>query len=581
MLDPMSAYPPLAELAFIGDRRTAAAIDRTATIWWYCPRRFDTPSIFAGLLEPEKGAWRIELPGARPGGRRYREDSAVLETWLLSGDGGLTVTDWMWMGSDAEPRLLCREMSRAPRDATIVLSAWRDNGREPLRAAPSEGGAIVFENGLRLFASHPVSFGADGALRWVLPKGEAGWTVLADGACGPPHSDALAGWKTATLARWRELAGTTTYDGPYRDNVAASLRQLRLLVFEPSGAIIAAVTAALPEVLGGKRDYDYRYAWLRDMAMEVRALLHTAGHSAEGEGFLRFAAAAREHASHEPLDAVVTVDGRPLGPEHTAPLAGYEGSRPVRIGNRASQQLQLDALGNFLLAAAMIYRARGARDHWDTVESVADFLVKNWREPDSGIWESPMRRHYTSSKAFVACGLDAIAEFAAPARRDRYREAARAIRDYALRYCLTREGAFAAFAGSQRVDVSAALFPLWSFCPADSAEMEATLRVLHRDYEDNGLFRRADDTPGHEREGAFLAATFWVAHYWTTRGDTKRARHYIEAGLSHGNDLGIFPEEIDWRDGRALGNLPLGLAHASFLNAAADLAAAERKGRAE
>ena len=111
--------------------------------------------------------------------------------------------------------------------------------------------------------------------------------------------------------------------------------------------------------------------------------------------------------------------------------------------------------------------------------------------------------------------------------------------------------------------------------------MEATLRVLHRDYEDNGLFRRADDTPGHEREGAFLAATFWVAQYWTTRGDTKRARHYIEAGLSHGNDLGIFPEEIDWRDGRALGNLPLGLAHASFLNAAADLAAAERKGRAE
>ena len=209
MLDPMSAYPPLAELAFIGDRRTAAAIDRTATIWWYCPRRFDTPSIFAGLLEPEKGAWRIELPGARPGGRRYREDSAVLETWLLSGDGGLTVTDWMWMGSDAEPRLLCREMSRAPRDATIVLSAWRDNGREPLRAAPSEGGAIVFENGLRLFASHPVSFGADGALRWVLPKGEAGWTVLADGACGPPHSDALAGWKTATLAR----SGATLWSG--------------------------------------------------------------------------------------------------------------------------------------------------------------------------------------------------------------------------------------------------------------------------------------------------------------------------------------------------------------------------------
>lgn len=563
------SYPSLADLALIGDRRTAAVIGRDATIHWYSPHRFDGPSIFLGLLDPCRGAWRVELPDCVPGGRTYVPGAAVLETRLVAGGGELRVTDWMTMGPGARAGLLCRSFSRAPQEATIVLDAWRDyGGRRELPALVD--GAAVFEDGLHLFASHELRVDQRGA-HWSLPRGEQGWTALANAPCARPRTDDLMIWKAASVERWAELSGTTTYDGPYRREVEASLRCLRLLVFEPTGAVAAAATAGLPEIIGGQRNYDYRYSWLRDTAMVVRAMLRTARHADEGDRFLDHVAAARAFARHNPIDAVVTVDGRPVPEEANPPLAGYAASRPVRIGNRAGKQLQLGALGNLLLAAGMVFRERDSRRHWDTVEAVADFLASHWQKPDSGIWEAPQPRQYTSSKAFAACGLEAVAPFAPPGGEQRYRAAAAAIRRYILDHCLTADGAFAAFEGARGVDVSAALFPVWSFCPADSPQMEATMRRLERNYEQDGLFRREDETPQSASEGAFLPATFWVAHYWAVRGDRRRARALIEAGLAHANDVGLMPEEIDWRTGRALGNLPLAMSHASFLSAAADL----------
>jgi GH15 family glucan-1,4-alpha-glucosidase len=388
----------------------------------------------------------------------------------------------------------------------------------------------------------------------------------------PRHIQA---WKQATLERWHELARTTTYEGPCAARVNAALRQLRLLVFEPTGAIVAAPTGGLPEVIGGQRNYDYRYSWLRDTAMIVRALLRSAARSSEAEHFLNFVARSREHARNPPLDAVVTVDARPVPEESNPPLVGYEGSAPVRIGNRAGSQLQLDALGNFLIAAGLIYRERGRRPHWEVTQAIADFVASRWREPDSGIWESPTRRPYTSSKVFAACGLQAVAPFADVRRGARYQETADEIRGYVMGRCLTAEGAFATFEGAHGVDISAALFPIWSFCAPDAPQMQATVRALQRDYERDRLLRRDDRTPQSGREGAFLPGTFWMAHYWACRGDADQARAYIDAGLAQANDLGLLPEEVDWQSGRALGNIPLGMTHASFLNAVADLAALE------
>lgn len=562
---------PLGDIGLIGDRRTIAALGRDATVCWYSPHRFDRPSVFAELLDEGKGAWRVSLPSAIPAGRRYLEESAILETRLAAARGELVVADWMTLGAGARPGLLCRQFSRAPAAATISLDAWTGYGRCRAEAALA-GQAAVFEDGLHVFASHPLRLDAQG-VHWTLPQGEEGWTVLADGPCDPPCGEDIAAWRRSTLTRWRDLAGTTSYDGPNRAAVAASLRQLRLLVFEPTGAIAAAATLGLPEVLGGSRNYDYRYAWLRDAAMVVRALLRTAGGSREGDAFLDFIHRSRAAASRPPLNVVLTADGLPVPQESNPPLAGYAGSKPVRVGNRAGSQLQLGSLGNFLLAAAMIYREREARQRWSSVEAVADFLAARWHEPDSGIWEAPRRRQYTVSKVLAACGLEAVAPFAGARQALRYRQAAQAIRDFVYRHCLTRDGAFAAFAGCPGVDISAALFPLWSFCRPDAPEMAATMAVLHRDYERDGLFAREDETPESAREGAFLAGTFWVAQYWTACGDRKRAQRYIDAGLAHANDLGMLPEEVDWRTGAALGNLPLGMAHASFLNAVADLAA--------
>lgn len=566
----------LEDLAPIGDRRTAALIGRDATIWWYTAHRFDGPALLLGLLDPTKGGWRVELANSRRGPRRYVGESGVLETQLHCPGGTLVVTDWMNLGRDVRPGLLCRSFSRAPATTRVVLEGWRDWGRS---RAPTRlvGGAAVFEDGMHLFASHPLRWEAGGVVSFSLPEGEEGWTVLCDGPCDRPARADIERWREATIGRWAQLAGRTRYAGPYDRQVADSLRQLRLLVFEPTGAVAAAATAGLPEVLGGKRNYDYRYTWLRDTAMVVRAMLRSAPAGEEGEAFLSFLARAHEHAQQRPLDIMSAVDGWPVPPQSSAPLAGYAGSTPVRLANRARKQLQLGAFGSLLLAAASVFRAHGQRDHWALVREVADFLVGHWQRSDSGVWESSRTRQYTASKVFVACGLEAIAPFADPDDRRRYADAAQRIRRHVFRHHLTREGAFATFAGTEGVDVTCALFPVWSFCAPDCPQMVASIRVLERRYEREGLLRRDDRTPQSDLEGAFLPATFWLAQYWSVRNDSERARYYIDAGLRHANDVGVLAEEVDWHSARALGNLPLGMTHASLINAVIDLAECEER----
>lgn len=248
------------------------------------------------------------------------------------------------------------------------------------------------------------------------------------------------------------------------------------------------------------------------------------------------------------------------------------------IGNVAKDQLQLDAYGNVLLAAKLIYSRFETREHWSLVAEIADFLSDRWHEPDYGIWEEQEKHQYTSSKVVVACGLKFIADLAENAdQARRWRAAEQAIREFVAQHCLTSAGAYAAVAGGEDVDVTAALFPVWAYTAADTPEMLATMEALERDYATGYLYRRHLKSFDSQQEGIFLAGTLWVAQYWIMRQELQRARAIMDAALEYSNDLGLFAEEADPETGSMLGNFPQTFVHAAFIGAAIDLRAALEK----
>lgn len=564
----------ISDLAVIGDRRTAAVLDRMGTILWYCPERFDRPSLFAGLLDPQAGAWKVQLPQAKPSSRRYLGESGVLESRLCTTAGDLVLTDFMPNGQGAPKGAVCRRFSGSPEDAHIVLEPRPDYARRepnPVHA----GGAVCIDGSLHLYASHPLSI--DGrTVSFVLPKGEEGWAVLSDRALEGPTAAGLEEWLAGTLDHWRAATKDDSYSGPYEFEVRASVRAIRLMCHDETGGIIAGATTSLPEVSGGSRNWDYRYVWLRDAGMIVSALTRLGGDVIEARRYLDFICGARGSSSKYPLAVFTDLDGQRAPGEEILDLAGYLDSRPVRIGNNARDQLQLDAFANVLLAAKLIYQHSDERPHWDAVEEIAELLVERWREPDYGIWEESAKLQYTSNKVVVACALSSVAEFSADeAQAVRWRATAQDIRDYVSSHCLTSEGAYAVHAGSEDVDVSAALIPIWGYTAADTPEMQATMAALERDYSWEGLlyWRHLEDTDSHE-EGTFLAGTFWVAQYWIMRGDLRRAQRIMDAGLAYANDVGFLSEEAHPRSGRALGNIPQTFVHAALIGAVIDLKAA-------
>ena len=564
------------DLAIIGDQRTAAVVARDGTVLWYCPGRFDHPSIFAGLLDPNGGAWEIHLPGSSPLRRRYVEESGVLETCLGVGHREWAVTDWMPAGPTAPCGLVCRLFSAAPHGARVSLGARPDYGRVAPDLALHDGSVRIGGSGHHLYASHPLVINRDAVVFYV-PEGETAWAVLSDAPLEPtPERPDLERWLAATLAHWRELAARICYEGPYRREVIASLRAIRLLSHDASGGIIAAATTSLPEVPGGSKNWDYRYVWLRDAGMIVSALTRLGGDMTEASRYLDFMCSSRGSSSKYPMAVFTTLDGTAAPAQDILDLAGFDRSRPVRIGNDAGDQLQLDGFANVLLAAKLLYQRIDHRPHWDAVEEIAEFLVVNWREPDHGIWEEEGKYQYTANKVIVACALASAAEFSRdPSQARRWRSAVGEIRDFVSRHCLNSEGAYAAVAGGEAVDVSAALFPAWGYTDAGATEMRATIAALERDHSCDGLlYWRHLESADARLEGSFLAGAFWVAQCWVLLGDLERARRILEAGLGYANDLGLFAEEAEPRggcSGTMLGNIPQSFVHAAFIGAVIDL----------
>ena len=572
---------PLRELALLSDRRSAALVSPLGEVVWYCPGRFDAPSLLARLLDPARGgSWAVVCPGAQGDGRSYVADSAVLESRLrLEGGGGgtpttlkLTLTDFMPFGKDL-PTGLCRMLSPAPQPLELVLRAAPDYARREAQPRP-DGAGMQIGGQQWLYASHPPRIEGDAVVVSV-PAGEAAWALLSDDRldAAPGWAD-VARWRERTLGAWQELAGHAGYHGPYQHAVRSSLRALRMLTDQNSGATIAAPTTSLPEVPGGDKNWDYRYVWLRDAGMVVSALTRIESDGSEGRQFLAFICGTAHREDGLPAPPFMTVGGDDPPAESELDLRGYQGSRPVRVGNGARGQLQLDAYGNVLLAAKLIYARFGTREHWSVVERLAEYLCDHWQDDDYGIWEERQKRPYVAGKVLAACALDYIAASAStPEQAARWRRAAADARAWVTDHGLTREGAYAYVAGEEGVDLTAALYPVWGYCAPDTPEMLATMRVLERDYCHNHLYWRHLAGEADRREGAFLAGTLWVAQYWVMR-DPQRARTILEAVLARASDLGFLAEEADPQTGELLGNYPQTFVHAALIGMVIDLKAA-------
>jgi GH15 family glucan-1,4-alpha-glucosidase len=558
------------DLALIGDRRTAAIVDHRGSIVWYCPVRFDQPSLLASLLDESRGgSWSIEAADLAPESRCYSGDSAILCTTLAVPAGSLTVTDWMPLG-EGLPAGVCRRFTEAPVALTVRFAPAPDYARESACLTRTGNGVCI--NGRQwLYASGELAIEGD-CVRLEVPPGRPSWMALVDSPLDAVGESDLDHWYDCTVASWRDISSRITYHGPFEAQVAQSLRALRLLTHRELGGVIAAATTSLPEVAGGDRNYDYRYVWMRDASMIVSALVRAGSSGPDEQHFLDFICSAVQEDEDKPLlPPFLSLDSEPAPGLSCLELAGYKDSRPVRIGNGANDQLQLDGFANVLLAAKLIYGRHETREHWETSRRVAEFLVDNWHRPDYGIWEEHEPRQYTAGKVVVSVGLRYIAEFADDeGQADRWRKVSTEIERYVHSHCLTRDGAYAVYAGSDAVDVSAALFPTWGFCEPDSEAMLETIRLLEKCYRRGHLYWRHLEELPRFREGAFLAGSIWVAQYWVLRGDLERARAMLEEILGYANDLGYFAEEADPETDDMLGNFPQAFVHASFIGAVID-----------
>jgi GH15 family glucan-1,4-alpha-glucosidase len=586
---------PIEDYGIIGDTHTAALVGRDGSIDWLCAPRFDSAACFASLLGTgDHGYWKVAPAGpVRAIRRQYRGDSMVLETEFETDEGSVRMIDWMPVGTDFPVIQRLVEGVRGQVAMRMELVIRFDYGSVVPWVQHVDHGLVAMGGPDALYLWTPVSARGENkttVAEFVVGEGQRVPFTLTwrPSYSDPPLPPSEPVSFEQTERWWQDWANRCTYQGQWRDAVVRSLLTLKALTYSPTGGIVAAATTSLPEEVGGVRNWDYRFCWLRDASLTLYAFLAT-GYGSEAVDFWYWLLRA---AAGDP--AKVQIMYGPSGERRLTELElpwldGYEGSSPVRIGNAASDQYQLDVYGE--IADAMYLAMRAGLDDggpgWDQAIEVLDFLETVWREPDEGIWEiRGPRRQFTHSKVMAWVAMDravrTVEEFkhlGVGGRVERWRKVRDEIKaDVLANGWNADRGTFTQSYGSDRLDASLLLLPLVGFLPATDPRMKATIEAIENELCRDGFVLRydtqdaenVDGLPGNE--GVFLACSFWLVDDLALIGRTDEATDLFERLLAVGNDLGLMSEEYEPAAKRQLGNFPQAFSHLSLITSACRLA---------
>jgi GH15 family glucan-1,4-alpha-glucosidase len=574
---------PIADYALLGNLRCAALVSRAGSIDWFCPDKFDAPACFAAILgRAEHGHWIIAPRDQQVTVQRhYQEDTLILETIFTTPSGKVKITDFMPLNVGCQ---IVRSIEGLTgKVAMFTRCVARFNyGEVPASLIQPAVDTITFNHdGGRLSLNAPdiplTILNSGVSANFLVHKGERYSFVMAyanadsDLPVALEPDDAIkecADW-------WHQWLAQCDYSGRWEPLVKRSLITLKALTYEPSGGMVAAPTTSLPEVPGGEANYDYRYCWLRDAAFALKVLLN-AGFKSEAEAWLGWLLkAVNQH--DEPLHALYTIEGTVAGNEHELHwLPGYLDSRPVRSGNAASRQYQLDIRGE-LMEVFHLARSNGlnlSAEIWQLQCEILADLSEHWREPDTGIWEfRTIKDHLTHSKvlawvAYDRCIRDAE-RFGFPAPMEKWCSERDAIRQDVLEHGIHPDGGFFTQRyGSPDVDASLLMIPLVGFVAADDPRMLATISEIEKDLCEHGLVRRYRTGDQANVEGLFLACCFWLADNYWLAGRKQDAEALFKRLLNLCNDVGLLAEEYDPQQQQFLGNFPQGLSHLALISTA-------------
>jgi GH15 family glucan-1,4-alpha-glucosidase len=584
----------LEDYGLIGDMRSAALVGRNGSIDWLCLPRFDSASCFSALLGDEShGRWLLAPVGAEQAGkRRYRSGTLVLETEFETDDGVVRVIDFMPRRGDGPPRVMrIVEAIRGRVAMRMDLALRPDYGTVRPWTEITTNGAVA--------TAGPDTFQLSTSLPLTLEAGKVGCEfVLAEGARErfaltwhpsweePPFVEDAESALARTELAWREWSDRCDYEGPYREEVLTSLIALKAMTVEDTGALIAAPTTSLPEELGGIRNWDYRYCWLRDSVLALEAFL-SAGYTGEAIAFRDYLARV---ATGDPaaIRIMYGVGGERRLTEFELPeLPGYEGSKPVRVGNAASEQFQLDVYGEVCGVLAIGAEALGEVEDrfWPRWLGFIDYVESIWRLPDDGIWEARgSRHHYTYSKVMAWVVFDRavrLAErFSLDGPIDHWREVRDEIHAEVCEKGYDRErNTFTQYYGSKELDASVLNIPLVGFLSGSDERVTGTIDAVSRELGRDGFVSRystADTDDGLSGdEGQFLACSFWLVSAMALNGRVEEARALFERLLALRNDLGLLAEEYDVAHRRQVGNFPQAFSHLTLILATRAIATAE------
>jgi GH15 family glucan-1,4-alpha-glucosidase len=593
-----SKYLPIAEHGLIGDLRSVALVGSNGTIDWYCCPRFDAPSVFASLLDVNVGG-SFELAADVPAKTKqfYIPDTNILITRFFAPDGLGEIQDFMPIIDDSREadrhRLIRRVVCvRGSLPFRAQVSPRFGYGTQPhtVRLEPHRATFTSDSLSLALTSSAPItSDGVDVCSKFTITEGESAVFALdrvgdslAALPCALTEADDLF---DATVRYWRRWLSASRYRGRWREVVHRSALTLKLLTYAPTGAIIAAPTTSLPEQLGGERNWDYRYVWIRDAAFCINALLQL-GFTDEADAFMDFLSkhvTLRDRGDHGPLQSMYGIDGRADLPEQQLDhLEGYEGSAPVRIGNSAAGQLQLDIYGA-LIDSIYLYDKWGksiCSAEWEEVSTLVEWVCEHWDQPDDGVWETRGGRHnflYSRVMCWVAMhrAMRIAEEHGLPADIPRWRQVRDSIyRQIMRRYWSIERGAFVQQAESDVLDASVLMMALAQFVSATDPKWLSTLRVLGEDLVSDSLMYRYDPTASPDglrgKEGTFSMCSFWYVEALTRAGRTEEAQLAFEKMLTYANHVGLYAEQIGLT-GEQLGNFPQAFTHLGLISAALNL----------